>query len=79
MAPQPLHSAVDRLLEAMPKAELHLHLDGSLRIGTALELAGSRGVDAPTTWRGMFDALALNPVPVRRVQTAADHRRYPPR
>jgi adenosine deaminase len=41
----------------MPKAELHLHLDGSLRIGTALELAASRGVDAPTTWDGMYDAL----------------------
>jgi adenosine deaminase len=41
----------------MPKAELHLHLDGSLRIGTALELAASRGVDAATTWDGMFEAL----------------------
>ncbi len=29
----------------MPKAELHLHLDGSLRPGTALELARERGLD----------------------------------
>jgi adenosine deaminase len=41
----------------MPKAELHLHLDGSLRIETAMELAASRGVDAPRTWNGMFEAL----------------------
>jgi adenosine deaminase len=56
--------ASDRLLAAMPKAELHLHLDGSLRIGTALELARSRGIEAPTTWRGMFDALVA-PMPCR--------------
>jgi adenosine deaminase len=60
--PLPVDPAVERLLEAMPKAELHLHLDGSLRVGTALELARSRGVDAPSTWRGMFDALVA-PMP----------------
>lgn len=53
-----------RLLEAMPKTELHLHLDGSLLIGTALELARSRGIDAPTTWGGMFDVLVA-PMPCR--------------
>jgi adenosine deaminase len=50
-------AALRRLIEAMPKAELHLHLDGSLRIDTALELARTRGVDAPRDWAGMFEAL----------------------
>ena len=52
-----LEAPVRRLIEAMPKAELHLHLDGSLRVATALELARTRGVEAPSTWVGMFDAL----------------------
>jgi adenosine deaminase len=59
-----LEPSVDRLLQAMPKAELHLHLDGSVRVDTALDLARSRGIDAPTTWRGMFDALVA-PMPCR--------------
>jgi adenosine deaminase len=53
LAGQPLR----RLLEAMPKAELHLHLDGSLRVDTALELARTRDVDAPRDWAGMSAAL----------------------
>lgn len=45
------------LTHAMPKAELHLHLDGSLRVDTALEIARTRGVDAPTTYAGMRGVL----------------------
>ncbi len=49
------------LLVRMPKAELHLHLDGSLRPATALELARERGLD-----EGMdLDAMA------RRLQAPA--------
>src|SRR5215207_5275233 len=49
--------ALRRLLEAMPKAELHLHLDGSVRVATALDLARTRGVAAPPDWAGMYGAL----------------------
>lgn len=45
------------LTRAMPKAELHLHLDGSLRIDTALAIARSRGIDAPRTFAGMRGVL----------------------
>ena len=48
---------VRALAAAMPKAELHLHLDGSLRIDTALEIARTRAVDAPHTFAGMRRAL----------------------
>ena len=46
----------------MPKAELHLHLDGSLRVSTALDLAASRDVDAPRDEAGMREAL-IAPMP----------------
>ena len=56
-------SSVRRLVQAMPKAELHLHLDGCLRPQTALDLAAQFGVDAPRTWDGMFAVLVAPPHP----------------
>jgi adenosine deaminase len=50
------------LIHSMPKAELHLHLDGSLRVATALELAASRDIDAPRDLAGMSAAL-IAPMP----------------
>ncbi len=44
-------------IERWPKTELHLHLDGSLLVETALELARSRGVDAPGGITEMRSAL----------------------
>ena len=37
----------DELLQALPKTDLHCHLDGSLRLETLIELAKERGVRLP--------------------------------
>ena len=34
-------------IQAIPKTDLHLHLDGSLRIGTLIDLAQEAGVALP--------------------------------
>jgi adenosine deaminase len=44
-------------MRRMPKAELHLHLDGSLRPATALELARERGLDQGLDLEGIADRL----------------------
>jgi adenosine deaminase len=54
MSDQP-HSS--DLFARMPKAELHLHLDGSLRPATALELARERGLDEGMDLAAMEDRL----------------------
>ena len=35
--------------ELLPKTDLHVHLDGSLRLETLIELAGQRGVKLPSS------------------------------
>jgi adenosine deaminase len=57
----PVGPDVRELVAEMPKAELHLHLDGSLRIDTALELARTRRIEAPRTRAGMIGALVAPP------------------
>jgi len=57
LEPRDARRLTRRLIGEMPKTELHLHLDGSLRVDTAIELAQSRRVDAPRTVAGMRAAL----------------------
>lgn len=37
------------LIEKLPKTDLHVHLDGSLRISTLIELAKEQNIQLPTT------------------------------
>jgi len=39
----------DDILHRLPKTDLHLHLDGSLRVETVLDLAKERGIKLPST------------------------------
>ena len=46
------------LLRALPKTDLHVHLDGSLRLPSLIELAGDRGVALPSqTLEGMSELV----------------------
>lgn len=45
-------------LEAVPKTDLHLHLDGSLRLETLIELARERGIKLPSeTPEGLLELV----------------------
>ncbi len=46
------------LIEKMPKTDLHLHLDGSIRIETLIELARQEGVELPSgTVQGLKETV----------------------
>ncbi len=53
------HPTYDRaFLEALPKSDLHLHLDGSLRLETLIELAREHGVKLPSeTPEGLLELV----------------------
>lgn len=40
-------TSIETFIQAMPKVELHVHLEGSIRPGTLLELAARNGVELP--------------------------------
>jgi len=46
------------VFQALPKTDLHVHLDGSLRLETILDIAKSEGTDLPAdTVEGLRDAI----------------------
>lgn len=53
-----LPALTDALIQALPKTDLHVHLDGSLRLGSLIELARERGVALPSfTEEGMRELV----------------------
>jgi adenosine deaminase len=54
----PLPPVTEALLRALPKTDLHCHLDGSLRVDTILDLAEKQGVKLPAdTPEGLARAI----------------------
>ena len=48
----------DVLIQELPKTDLHVHLDGSLRLSTIMELAREQGVQLPAdTEAGMRELV----------------------
>jgi adenosine deaminase len=46
------------VIRSLPKTDLHVHLDGSLRLETILEIANKEGISLPaTTAEGLRDAI----------------------
>lgn len=78
----PQERETEALITAMPKAELHLHLDGCLRPGTTAELAEMQGIDlgvprdrvrdlleAPASCTSLVELLGYFAIPIRVLQT----------
>ncbi|HEY3234244.1 MAG TPA: adenosine deaminase [Polyangiaceae bacterium] len=51
------------VFQALPKTDLHVHLDGSLRLETILELAGEQGIELPSNQvEGLREAIGCGKV-----------------
>src|SRR5690349_23005939 len=58
--PPPAVEVTEELLRALPKTDLHCHLDGSLRLKTVLELAEQQKVKLPSdTPEGLAKAIHM--------------------
>ena len=56
----PLRSTHEALIKALPKTDLHCHLDGSMRLATILDLADKQGIHLPaTTTDGLGKAIHM--------------------
>jgi adenosine deaminase len=42
-----------RSLDTLPKAHLHLHLEGAMRRATLLDLCAEHGIETPANTQGM--------------------------
>lgn len=51
----------DSLIQSLPKTDLHVHLDGSLRIPTLIELAKVQGVELPSWTEEGLRELVFKP------------------
>lgn len=51
----------DALIRALPKTDLHVHLDGSLRVGTLIDLAKKRGIELPSFTEEGMNQLVFKP------------------
>ena len=74
---------VETALRKMPKAELHLHLEGAVDASTFAELAAHHGLELPPhdqvadlyTYDSLADFLIIYSLVCRSIQTEADFRR----
>ena len=83
---EPAPTALVEAIRRLPKAELHQHLDGSLRLATAVELASDVGMTlsldeakrrlvAPARCQNQAELLSYFDLPVALLQSAAALRR----